>query len=292
MPGVLSIGPLLVPVIRLALVLALALAGWWAVRRARAGSLDESWVSSVASGVGWAGILGARLGFVIANLDAYRTAPLEALYLWQPGYLPEAGVAAGAVYALWRLRGRPPGARFAYAGSLASGFGLGAALFGLAYGATTAGPVGATTLRVGDTAPEVRMVNLEGRPVSLSALRGRAVALNFWATWCPPCVREMPLLESVQAEYRDRGLTVVGIDLDEPVARVAPVVQRRGVTYPVWVDEPGVPSASRAAYAQFGGVGLPTTIFIDAAGVVRSTQVGELNRGVLVSKVRAILPSR
>lgn len=129
--------------------------------------------------------------------------------------------------------------------------------------------------------------------LTLSSLRGKAVVLNFWATWCPPCRREMPLLDSVQAEFKDRGLVVVGVNLNEAPQTVAAYIRQVGVSYPTWRDTPVGQSGfdrTSALYARFGGVGLPTTLFIAPDGTVRSRQIGELSRGVLLSNVRAILP--
>lgn len=293
MPEVLNVGPFLVATVRLLLVAGLLLASWWGTRAARAAGLDGQWVGNVVFNASVAGVLGARLGFVLLNWEGYRDNPLTALYLWQPGYLPWAGVLGGLGYGLWALSRRPKSQRAAYARPLVLGFAAGGALFALGYSLTGLRAGDPTLVRPGDPAPEVRLVNLEGQPVALSSLRGRAVVLNFWATWCPPCRREMPLLDSIQAEFRGRGLAVVGVDLNEDPRTVAAYIRQAGVGYPIWVDAPpGQPGYDRtqALYTRFGGVGLPTTVFIRPDGTVHSRQVGELNRASLTRNVRAILP--
>ncbi len=148
-------------------------------------------------------------------------------------------------------------------------------------------------IMVGDRVPDFTLINLAGEPVYFSDLEGQAVVLNFWATWCPPCRREMPLLDSVQQAYAARGLTIVGVDLDEPAEVVKRYVERIGVQYPIWTDAPGNQDGfdrTRDLYTRFRGVGLPTTIFIAPDGNIRGVQVGELNRGILQSQIEAMLP--
>lgn len=108
MPDAIALGPLLIPVLRAATVLALLIAPWWASRRAQADGLDGAWFNSVATNAGWIGLIGARVGFVLANLEAYRPEPLAALYVWQAGYLPWAGVLVGPRRGAWP---RAPAAR-------------------------------------------------------------------------------------------------------------------------------------------------------------------------------------
>lgn len=101
----------------------------------------------------------------------------------------------------------------------------------------------------------------------------------------------MPLLDSVQREYGPKGLTIVGIDLDESPETVRAYVERVGVQYPIWLDDPpqNMPDRTRDIYTKLGGVGLPTTVFIGRDGVVRGSQVGELSRGVLQNRVETLL---
>ncbi|MFQ5761089.1 MAG: redoxin domain-containing protein, partial [Acidiferrobacterales bacterium] len=235
--------------------------------------------------------IGARLGFVITNWSAFRDTPWTALYFWQPGYLPVAGLLVGAGYALWRLRHYEPHQRLRYVRALGTSFALAALLIGVVVAAMQI-RFDPAVLRPGDPVPNFTLQTLDGKPVTFSSLQGQAVVLNFWATWCPPCRREMPLLDAIQKEYNS-GVTIVGIDLGEPMDLVRAYVQSVGVTYPIWVDVPiRGPEFNRTheLYNRLGGVGLPTTFFIDANGVIRDRYIGELNRAFLQNRIEAMLP--
>ena len=99
-----------------------------------------------------------------------------------------------------------------------------------------------------------------------------------------PYRREMPLLDDIQKIYQDKGISVVGVAIDEPAGQVRSYVESVGVSYPVWVDvsisTPGF-DRTQEIFSRFGGVGLPTTIFIDRSGTIQKVYVGELSRGFL-----------
>ena len=138
----------------------------------------------------------------------------------------------------------------------------------------------------------LNLKNLTSETVQLSDLAGRAVVLNFWATWCPPCRREMPLLDELQKYYVDKGLSVIGLNINESPERVKTYVDSVDVSYPIWVDAPsGTPGFDRTQniFLSYGAVGLPTTLFIDREGVIQRIYVGELSRGFLQNQVENIL---
>ena len=289
MPEVLSVGGLLVPVLRVGVLLSLLLAPWFAGRFARRLSLEPAWAVNVAENAVWLGLLGARLGFVSANWSAYGRAPWTILYVWQGGFTPLAGFLVSAAFIGWRLWCRPQ-SWGRYLQALIGGFGVAALLFGLIYTSTRL-DLGSSLVRSGDPMPDFTLSDLNGKAAGLASLEGQVVILNFWATWCPPCRREMPLLDAVQKEYGPRGVTVVGIDLEEPPETVRAYIESVGVAYPIWLDDPAqnAPDRTRDVYTKIGGVGLPTTVFIDRNGIVRSSQVGELSRGVLQSRTESLL---
>ena len=291
MPEGFSVGSLLIPTRPLALILSFLLAIWVSKRVAGRMGLDAPWSQQVAEGCAWAGIIGARLGFVLMTWSAFRAAPWTALYFWQPGYSPYSGLLAGAAYAAWRIWQRPVNERRSYLRVLGGGYAVGAVL-AVAVFASMNMFTGSQVLRAGDRVPDFTLANLSGDTVRFSDLEGRAVVLNFWATWCPPCRREMPLLDAIQKEYESRGLSVVGIDVGENADVVRRYVESIGVAYPIWVDAPrgqtGTDS-TQGLHARFGGVGLPTTVFVDPEGIVRNRRLGELNRAILQTQAEKLL---
>jgi len=290
-PEAFTIGPILLPTRPVSVLLSLFLAIWVSGRIARYTGLEQGWIQGVAETSAWLGLIGARLGFVIANWSAFRDAPWTAFYFWQPGYLPYAGVMLGVAYAFWCLKKRHLAERMVYLRALGGGFVTGALFLGgvLVSMGLLASP---DILSRGDKVPDFTLQTLNGEKVSFSSLEGRGVVINFWATWCPPCRREMPLLDAVQKEYGPRGLSIVGVDLDESAAAVRKYVESIGVTFPIWVDaplsQPGF-DRTRELYDRFGGVGLPTTFFIYPNGTIRSVHIGELNRATLQNRAEEIL---
>ena len=276
-----NLGPFLIPTRPLILVLSLFFAIWFSNWLGGKFLLDKNQVKHVAEYIAWSGLLGARLGFVVLNWNAYRAAPWTALYVWQPGYLYFSGVLAGAAYALWQVIKKSPELRRSFLTVLAGGYLAAGLVFTTAILSTEflkqPGIPG-----TGDSAPDFKLQNLSAETVQLSDLAGRAVILNFWATWCPPCRREMPLLDELQKAYGEKGLSVIGLDINESPELVKSYVNAVDVSYPIWVDAPpGTPGfdSTQEIFSRFGGVGLPSTLFIDRAGVIRRIYVGELKIG-------------
>ncbi len=130
----------------------------------------------------------------------------------------------------------------------------------------------ATTTPVGEhpPAPDFTLSTPSGTSLSLAELRGKVVLLNFWATWCVPCRKEMPAIEALYQRYKDRGLEVVAISLDKlAAAPVEAFVQEVGVTYRIVLDP------TWATARTYGVRGLPATFLLDRAGNVVMRELGE-----------------
>lgn len=290
MPEALSLGPFVIPTLRVGTLLVLVMATWFTTRVAERRDLAVGWTAATCEWALWFGLAGARLGFAVQNWQAYLDAPWTALYIWQPGYSLATGFVLSAGYALWRIWWRAREERPAYLRVLGGGFGI-ALLATIGLTLSPQLDFGSEALRVGDQVPNFRLLDLSGQPVAFSDLEGKVVVLNFWATWCPPCRREMPMLDAMNRAYADKGAVIVGVDVGESAEVARRYAEQVGVRYPIWVggrSGEGYDS-TEALHRQFGGVGLPTTIFIDPDGVIRSFQVGELSAGVVQREIEAML---
>jgi thiol-disulfide isomerase/thioredoxin len=155
--------------------------------------------------------------------------------------------------------------------------------------ALAASAAGAQRVGPGARAPEVDLPLLAGERVQLSKLRGHAVVVSFWGTWCPPCREEFPELVKLHAAYAPAGLVVLAIngrDQETSTKNVQRFVDEFAAPFRVALDEKG--RARRAFLIQ----GLPTTVFIDSAGVVRQVHRGAISRAQLETGLAIILAAK
>lgn len=136
----------------------------------------------------------------------------------------------------------------------------------------------------GKTAPEIDLVSLDGERVTLSSLRGRPVLINFWATWCPPCREEFPLMVQAYADHADDGLEILGILHDDAAEGAGAFVADQGAAWPVLLDP------DDTAWSDYLGVGLPTSFFVDADGIVQAFSLGPFNEAGLAAQLATVLP--
>ncbi len=132
--------------------------------------------------------------------------------------------------------------------------------------------------------PQFAVTSLEGAAITDDTLRGKVVLVNFWATWCPPCRVEMPLLQAMADRHRDAGLVVLGLSRDlGPPDDVRQFLATRGITYPVAI-------VGRDAELQFGGIrGYPTSFLLDRTGRIRHKALGPLAMLSFEPAVRRLL---
>ena len=137
-------------------------------------------------------------------------------------------------------------------------------------------PAGGAAIELGSIAPDLPLSGLDGKEHRLSEFRGRRVLLNFWATWCAPCLKEMPALARAQANVGEKGGIVVGVAMDEP-GRVKAFLTSHPVNYSVLIGHLESPSTS----LQLGNVGelLPYSVLLDENGRVLATRRGVLDDG-------------
>jgi peroxiredoxin len=138
--------------------------------------------------------------------------------------------------------------------------------------------------RPGDPAPAFTLATADGKTIGNATFRGRPVYLNFFATWCGPCVEETPTIVALSKKYAARGLHVVGIDVGESAAKALGFARQFDVPYTLAVD-PG--TTTRASYG--GGLYFPLHVFIDARGIVRLYHPGEMSAAEIESAIAQIL---
>ncbi|HST63861.1 MAG TPA: TlpA disulfide reductase family protein [Mycobacteriales bacterium] len=136
---------------------------------------------------------------------------------------------------------------------------------------------------VGKAAPDFTLAGLDGPAVTLSALRGQVVVVNFWASWCTECHEEQAALDTTWQRYRDSGVVVLGIDFQDTTAGARDYVHQKGLSYPVVQD-----SDSRTALA-YGIRGIPETFLIDRTGQIVDRTIGLLNADALAGRIDGML---
>lgn len=151
-------------------------------------------------------------------------------------------------------------------------------------GASTSGKIPAP--QQGFLAPNFVLNTMAGETVKLSDLRGQAVLINLWATWCPPCRAEMQAIETVYEDYKDQGFTVLAVNMtyqDEPSA-IAPFVEEQGLTFPILLDE----TSEMASNYQLKS--LPSSFFIDREGIIQEVVIGgPMAEALLRTRIEEIL---
>ncbi len=122
---------------------------------------------------------------------------------------------------------------------------------------------------VGNIAPDFTLTNMQGEQVCLSQFRGKVVVLNFWATWCPPCREEMPSMEKLFRDFKDKGLVMLAVNVDENGKQaVNKFLQRTPYTFPIVLDKDSV------AQNVYGVFRFPESFIIDRNGVVVEKIIG------------------
>jgi thiol-disulfide isomerase/thioredoxin len=262
--GAITIGPLMFAPDRFAAVLAAAVFVILAELMAR--RLDPrfgrwSWWALGAF------ILGARLGHIVQHGSSFAEEPWRVLALWQGGFSWPAGVLAAAVVTIAYLRSAKA---IAWAAVPAGLCGLAAIIALHQFGEVPRLPL-----------PGGTYMSLDGRPVATESLKGTPVVMNLWATWCPPCRRELPMMAEVADETT--GVAFVFVNQAETSAEVSTFLRDEKLPLKtVLLDQ-------RADVARhYQTPGLPATLFIGADGGLRSIILGEISRENLIAGIDAL----
>jgi|SRR5690625_30804 len=259
-----QLGPIVISAPRFYALLGLVVLVLLAELLARRNRTDAAWAWNAAFAV----IIGARLGFVVENLGFYLADPIGIIRIWQGGFSPWWGVAAGALTAVWasyRTRINP----------------IAPAVAALAVWLV----VPATVARLDDrviTLPEGAHQRLTGQALEFEAQPGAPVVLNVWATWCGPCQRELPHLAQAALDWPD--VEIYYLNQGESAERINsylddhPDLERDNVLL-----DPG-----QRTGRSMGSFGLPTTFFFAADGSHVHTQIGEISGPALNRQIERI----
>ncbi len=155
----------------------------------------------------------------------------------------------------------------------------------------------ANAQQVGDPLPDFRLADADGVIVTPASLRGAPLVLNVWATWCPPCKAELPMLAAMAEATQDRGLVLMLLDAGEPRSAAQAFLDAEGLPLRTLVDADADAAAAADAadvdlsldvVRRLGARGLPSTFFIDADGVVQAKWTGLLTPAVLAKSLATI----
>ncbi len=134
----------------------------------------------------------------------------------------------------------------------------------------------AVPVKVNFPTPDLTLKDIQGVPHSLVDYRGQVVLVNLWATWCPPCRKEMPVLQDFYNKYKGNGFVVIAINDGDPQADVSKFVHDYALTFPVWLDPTYI-----ATEKAFNAPNLPTSFVIDRSGTIQLTWIGGINYRML-----------
>lgn len=138
-------------------------------------------------------------------------------------------------------------------------------------------------LEIGDKAPDFQLESLTGERVKLSDLKGKVVLINFWATWCPPCKKEMPAIQSVYNEFHDDGFVVLAVNLAESEYIISQFKKKTDIEFPIYLDK------DESVKSMYGVYYIPSSFFIDRQGKIARMYEGEMKIENLKEWIESLL---
>lgn len=135
----------------------------------------------------------------------------------------------------------------------------------------------------GSTAPAFTLSGLDGKKHELSDYKGKVVVVNFWGSWCEPCYKEMPAIQNQYTKWKDRGVEVLGLNLDESPVTVQSFVRQYGLTFPILIDN------ELRMRNKYHVSSYPTTFFINGSGKIEKIQIGGMDEAYIDQTLTAML---
>lgn len=213
------------------------------------------------------GLVAARLGHVALHWQSFMGEPLRLFAFWQGGFQPIAGLIGVTVVSAFFIRSTKVGVAAAGALGLSLVIWLGVAEL--------------TRATLGQPAPTVALQQIDGPPIAVSDIAGQPVVVNLWATWCPPCRREMPLMAEVAASRDD--ITFLFINQGEGAEKIRSYLAAENLKLNRVLLDP-----SMQIPRHYGSMGLPTTLFLRADGSLASMHMGEISREALNANIEKL----
>jgi peroxiredoxin len=137
--------------------------------------------------------------------------------------------------------------------------------------------------QAGDALPAFSLYGIDGELYRAEDYKGQVMMVNFWGSFCPPCINEMPAIQSQYERWKDQGLIVLGVNLDEATITIKSFVKQTGVTFPILLDP------KLRITKQFGVKQYPTTFFVDRNGNIEEVKIGEMTENYIQRKIMSLL---
>ena len=216
----------------------------------------------------WIGLLCARLVFVAINYQFYLASPIDIIKIQDKGFNPIAGVVAAMAWLFWKNRKVHLGFIAIFIITVATVMGTGQLLL-------------QKVQQQYQQYPQVTLTDLQQNPIQLQQFKGKATVINLWASWCPPCHREMPVLAA--AQQRETDIQFVLINQGEDATQVQNYLsENQLVMHNVLLDSQGQTAQATGMY------GLPSTLFYNANGELVDSHMGEISHAVLAQKLQQL----
>ncbi|MBL1459055.1 MAG: TlpA family protein disulfide reductase [Methylophaga sp.] len=262
-----SIGPYS---IRIVIIMIAAIVGWLLSRFIAKyfSNIQPKTASSLYFDAFLVGIFIARMTFVLVWWNDYIATPWTIVAIGDGGFYAASGIIAAIAWIWWKTRQEKRLRKPVYAGMLAGLIAWGGASGGMAMIQPSS-----------PSLPELELSTIDSKPHMLTSYVGQPVVVNLWATWCPPCRREMPVFMKAQSDYQD--IAVVMINQGESMQEITSFLASEGLELEhVLLDQ------TSKTMREFGARGLPTTLFFDAEGRMVHSHMGEMTMPSLKNTIK------